>query len=84
VWGERDHTIPLEHGRRAHAAIPHSSFHTLPGAAHFPHLEDPDGLSELLRQFIAATEPGLIEDGDWGAILARRSPPSRRREGAAA
>jgi pimeloyl-ACP methyl ester carboxylesterase len=84
VWGERDHTIPLEHGRRAHEAIPHSSFHTLPGAAHFPHLEDPDGLSELLRQFIAATEPGLIEDGDWGAILARRSPPSRRREGAAA
>ena len=84
VWGERDHTIPLEHGRRAHEAILHSSFHTLPGAAHFPHLEDPDGLSELLRQFIAGTEPGLIEDGDWGAILARRSPPSRRREGAAA
>jgi pimeloyl-ACP methyl ester carboxylesterase len=78
VWGERDNTIPLQHGRSAHRAIPHSSFRTLPGAAHFPHLEDPDGLSELLRAFIAATEPGLIEDGDWGAILARRSPRSRR------
>ena len=78
VWGERDHTIPLEHGRRAHAAIPHSRFRTLPGAAHFPHLEDPDGLSALLRDFMRATEPAAIADQDWGTILARRSPVSRR------
>ena len=84
VWGERDHTIPLEHGRSAHEAIPHSRFRTLPHAAHFPHLEDPDGLAALLRQFVAETEPGVIEDGDWGAILARRSPRSRRIGDAAA
>src|SRR5437763_8728298 len=29
MWGERDHTIPLEHGRRAQEAVPHSRFHTL-------------------------------------------------------
>ena len=84
VWGERDNTIPLAHGREAHAAIPHSRFRTLPSAAHFPHLEDPDGLSGLLREFMRATQPGVIEDGDWGAILARRSPPSRRIGNAAA
>jgi pimeloyl-ACP methyl ester carboxylesterase len=84
VWGERDHTIPLQHGRAAHRAIPHSRLRTLPGAAHFPHLEDPDGLSALLREFIAETEPGVIGDGDWGAILARRSPRSRRVGDAAA
>jgi pimeloyl-ACP methyl ester carboxylesterase len=84
VWGERDHTIPLQHGRAAHRAIPRSHFRTLPGAAHFPHLEDPDGLSALLREFIAETEPGVIGDGDWGAILARRSPRSRRVGDAAA
>ncbi|HTA04718.1 MAG TPA: alpha/beta hydrolase, partial [Solirubrobacteraceae bacterium] len=78
VWGERDGTIPLKHGRSAHQAIPGSRFRTLPGAAHFPHLEDPDGLSGLLHEFMRTTQPGLIEDGDWGAILARRSPPSRR------
>jgi pimeloyl-ACP methyl ester carboxylesterase len=77
VWGERDNTIPLEHGRRAHEAIPHSYFRTLPGVAHFPHLEDPDGLSRLLREFIRETRPGSIEDADWGAVLARRSPRSR-------
>jgi pimeloyl-ACP methyl ester carboxylesterase len=84
VWGERDHTIPLAHGRAAHEAIPQSRFSTLAGAAHFPHLEDPDGLSRLLRQFMRDTRPGRIEDGDWGAILARRSPPSRRQDHAAA
>jgi pimeloyl-ACP methyl ester carboxylesterase len=84
VWGERDHTIPLLHGRRAHEAIPHSRFRTLPDAAHFPHLEDPVGLSGLLREFVNDTQPGVIEDGDWGAILARRSPRSRRIGDAAA
>jgi pimeloyl-ACP methyl ester carboxylesterase len=84
VWGERDHTIPLEHGRLAHEAIPHSSFRTLAQAAHFPHLEDPLGLAELLREFVQGTQPGLIEDADWGAVLARRSPRSRRLGDAAA
>jgi pimeloyl-ACP methyl ester carboxylesterase len=84
VWGERDNTIPLRHGRSAHEAIPHSRFRTLPDAAHFPHLEDPDGLSQVLRAFIQATRPGRIDDADWGAVLARRSPRSRRAGDAAA
>jgi pimeloyl-ACP methyl ester carboxylesterase len=84
VWGERDNTIPMEHGRLAHEAIPHSVFRTLPGAAHFPHLEDPDGLAEILREFMQSTQPGRIEDADWGAVLARRSPRSRRLGDAAA
>jgi pimeloyl-ACP methyl ester carboxylesterase len=84
VWGERDNTIPIEHGRLAHEAIPHSIFRTLPGAAHFPHLEDPDGLAEILREFMQTTRPGRIEDADWGAVLARRSPRSRRLGDAAA
>jgi pimeloyl-ACP methyl ester carboxylesterase len=84
VWGERDHTIPVSHGRRAHAAIPGSRFRTLANAAHFPHLDDPDGLSEVLRSFIRETSPAAIEDGDWGAILARRSPRPRRIGDAAA
>ena len=84
VWGERDHTIPVSHGRRAHAGIPGSRFRTLAKAAHFPHLDDPDGLSEVLRSFIKETSPAAIDDGDWGAILARRSPRSRRIGDAAA
>jgi pimeloyl-ACP methyl ester carboxylesterase len=84
VWGEGDNTIPLEHGRATHEAMPHSVFETLPRAAHFPHLEDPDGLARLLRDFIESTEPTHIEDADWGGIIEPRAPRAGQREGAAA
>src|SRR4051812_19933926 len=74
VWGERDHTIPLSHGRDAHKAALGSRFETLPRAAHFPNLEDPEGLAALLRDFLETTEPARIEDADWGGLVARRSP----------
>jgi pimeloyl-ACP methyl ester carboxylesterase len=73
VWGERDNTIPPSHGRDAHRAIPGCRFETLPRAAHFPHLEDPNGLADVLRDFIETTEPALIDDADWGDLIAPRS-----------
>jgi pimeloyl-ACP methyl ester carboxylesterase len=84
VWGERDNTIPLQHGRSAHEAIPHSRFRTLAGAAHFPHLEDPEALVRVLREFLADTEPCEMDDADWGELLSRRSIRKRRLADAAA
>lgn len=72
VWGERDRTIPLEHGRQAHAVIPHSRFETLPRAAHFPPLEDPEGLAAVLADFLATTAPVLIDGSEWGSVIAGR------------
>jgi len=77
VWGERDHTIPLAHGRDAQLASPGSRFETLPNAAHFPHLEDPAALAAVLADFLATTDPARIEDADWGHIVAPRAPRSR-------
>ncbi len=82
VWGARDRTIPPEHGRAAHLAAPGSRFEMLEKAAHFPHLEDPDGLAALLLDFLAGTEPAQIEDGDWGRLLAPRAPTDRHAVGA--
>jgi pimeloyl-ACP methyl ester carboxylesterase len=79
VWGERDNTIPIHHGRETHAAIPGSRFETLPKAAHFPHLEDPEGLARVLDDFLATTEPALIRDEDWAPLLSRRAPRRRLR-----
>src|SRR5919201_375685 len=76
VWGERDNTIPASHGEAAHHAVPGSRLVTLPRAAHFPHLEDPEGLSEALHGFIESTEAVRIEDADWGALV---SPRARHR-----
>ena len=78
VWGERDRTIPLEHGRAAHEAIPHSQFATLPRAAHFPHIEDPDGLADVLAEFLANTEPFSLDADDWEELLDSKTVRRRR------
>jgi len=82
VWGERDRTIPPEHGREAEREIPNCRFVSLPGVAHFPNLEDPDGLARALLAFLAETEPVTIEGRDWGAAIAHRNggPPRARAE----
>jgi pimeloyl-ACP methyl ester carboxylesterase len=78
VWGERDRTIPIEHGRAAHEAIPHSRWATLPAAAHFPHLEAPDGLAAILRDFIESTQPARLDDDAWRDLVAPRARRFRR------
>ncbi|TML36240.1 MAG: alpha/beta fold hydrolase [Actinobacteria bacterium] len=84
VWGERDNTIPLVQGREVHRAVRGSRFETLPRAAHFPHLEDPDGLAAVVRDFIETTEPARIDDADWGGVIASRFRPRRQAPRAAA
>ena len=78
VWGERDRTIPIAHGLAAHEAVPGSRFVTLPRAAHFPHLEDPEGLAAALAGFIAETEPGRLDEARWREVLQGRSPARPR------
>ena len=72
VWGGRDHTIPVEHGRAAHELIPNSRFELLPKAAHFPHLEDPEGLAAVLGDFLATSDPCRLDENDWAELLASR------------
>ncbi|MFL5866762.1 MAG: alpha/beta fold hydrolase [Thermoleophilaceae bacterium] len=78
VWGGRDHTIPLAHGRSAHETVPGSRFEVLPRAAHFPHLEDPEGLATVIRDFIETTEPVRIDATDWAERVSRRQYATTR------
>jgi pimeloyl-ACP methyl ester carboxylesterase len=73
VWGERDRTIPVTHGLEAQHSIPNCRFETLPKAAHFPNLEDPEGLAAVLRNFLATTAPAHIDDSEWGDVIAQRA-----------
>jgi pimeloyl-ACP methyl ester carboxylesterase len=78
VWGGRDNTIPIDHGLAAHRAIPHSRFETLPSAAHFPHIEDPEGLAGVLADFLTSTPPAHLDTADWHELVAPRSQRRRR------
>jgi pimeloyl-ACP methyl ester carboxylesterase len=84
AWGERDRTIPMEHGLAAHRAVPGSRFVTFPDAAHFPHLEVPDELAAALLDFLATTEPATLDEAAWRERLRGRSAAPRRRPAVAA
>ena len=69
VWGGRDHTIPVEHGREAARLAPGSRFELLERARHFPHLEDPEGLASALGRWLAETEPALYDAAEWERLM---------------
>jgi pimeloyl-ACP methyl ester carboxylesterase len=61
VWGERDPIIPAAHGRTAHAAMPGSRLELFERSGHFPHQDDALRFVELLRGFVAGTEPARLD-----------------------
>ena len=73
AWGDRDRTIPMEHGLAAHRAVSSSRFVTIPGAAHFPHIEKPEAVAAALGDFIETTEPVFLDETTWRAVLRGRS-----------
>ncbi|MFL5898742.1 MAG: alpha/beta fold hydrolase [Solirubrobacterales bacterium] len=73
AWGERDRTIPLAHGLEAQHSIPNCRFETLPRAAHFPNLEDPEGVATILGDWLATTAPAHIVDSEWRDVIAQRA-----------
>lgn len=56
IWGERDRVVPVSHGRIAHEALPGSRLTVLAGAGHFPHVQTPDAVAGVVRDFIGSTE----------------------------
>jgi pimeloyl-ACP methyl ester carboxylesterase len=56
IWGDKDKIIPVSHGYAAHEALPGSRLEILPGLGHFPHVEDPTAVVDILEDFIATTE----------------------------
>ncbi len=57
VWGDQDGIIPVEHAYAAHEAIPHSRLEILEGCGHFPHVQEPEHLVEVIREFVSTTSP---------------------------
>jgi pimeloyl-ACP methyl ester carboxylesterase len=64
VWGDRDPLLPIGHGKRAHAMIPGSRFEVFEGSGHWPHIDHPERLADLVRDLVATTEaqPRRVKD----------------------
>jgi len=52
VWGDRDQIIPVDHAYAAQAARPGSRLEVLTGVGHFPQVERPSELVDLIDDFI--------------------------------
>ncbi|MEZ5775839.1 MAG: alpha/beta fold hydrolase [Hyphomicrobiaceae bacterium] len=53
-WGMDDPWIPIETGRRLHAAIPGAQFHVFNGAGHLVQLEAAPLVASTLMNFLSA------------------------------
>ncbi len=69
MWGARDSVLPVDHGRRAHAAMPGSRLEIFPTAGHFPFRSDPARFVGLLEDFCASTEPANWSVETWRELL---------------
>lgn len=71
IWGARDSTIPVSHGRHALSFIPFAHLEVLPNCYHRPQIEAPRRFNELILDFLRAEtwppehadEPGM--DATW-------------------
>ena len=54
VWGSKDRMIPAWHAISAQRAVPDCRVELFEGAGHFPHLDDPDRFTSVLREFVAS------------------------------
>ncbi len=84
IWGESDRIIPVAHAYAAHDAVPGSRLEVLEGVGHFPHVEAPMAVADILETFIASTTPrghsgdgtqaGYVPGG-YNAELVRQTRP---------
>ena len=77
LWGSKDRVIPASHAVSAHAEMPGSRLEVIEGAGHFVQLEQPEQVSELILDFLAATTPARVTAADMRDVM-RAHRPRRR------
>jgi pimeloyl-ACP methyl ester carboxylesterase len=62
IWGDQDRIIPVEHGYTVYAARPGIRLEVLAGVGHFPQVECPTKVVDLIEDFISTTDHRSILD----------------------
>jgi pimeloyl-ACP methyl ester carboxylesterase len=63
IWGDHDRIIPVAHAYAAHDALAGSRLEVIEGVGHFPHVEAPLAVADILEDFIASTTPQAAAEG---------------------
>jgi pimeloyl-ACP methyl ester carboxylesterase len=53
IWGREDRLAPVEHAEAFAAAVPHADVHLLERCGHYPQIELPTRVSDLLEELLA-------------------------------
>ncbi len=61
IWGEQDAIIPVQHAYAALEARPDARIEVMPGVGHFPQVERPTEVVDLIDDFITSQRAAEIE-----------------------
>jgi pimeloyl-ACP methyl ester carboxylesterase len=73
IWGDKDQIIPVDHAYAAQGVRPETRLEVLEGVGHFPHVERPAEVVDLIDDFIVTTSEMTTESVDSPHITAQ--PP---------
>lgn len=69
IWGERDAIIPVHHAYEAAERVPEMNLSVIPQAGHFPHVDAPGRVLDLIYEFVSSTEPSELTLERFGEIM---------------
>jgi pimeloyl-ACP methyl ester carboxylesterase len=52
IWGEGDAYLPVRYAEAQREVFPHAEVHTLPGLGHWPFVDDPQVVGDILTSFL--------------------------------
>jgi pimeloyl-ACP methyl ester carboxylesterase len=61
IWGDRDAIIPVDHAYAAHDVRNDTRLEVLPGIGHFPQVEAPSEVVDLIEDFMSTTDRRAAE-----------------------
>lgn len=76
IWGDRDRIIPIDHAFVVRDARPGCRLEVLEGVGHFPHVERPNEVVDLIDDFIGSTSTGSTDSPDTAAESPTKDHPS--------
>ena len=71
VWGRDDLVIPAKHAENVRVLAPEARVEVFERSGHFPHKDHPERFVQLVRQFIAETEPASYSRARFRRLLQR-------------